>query len=701
MPSDACTTASWNSFSEILPARRSSDIDHTLVPERLSGLRGGLQPGCARIIAAGADQTVWVWETSTGRVNFKLSGSSATVPQDVAFAPDSKHLATVGDDGTFQSLRDITTGQQQATLAGNGRPLTTVAFSTDGQWIATGGSDEAKVTLWDGVSYALRQSLALGPAESLAFSPGDARLAIAGRDGCIRVCQLDERGSWAIAATIRGHADVVLDLAWSPDGTRLATASLDFTVKLWDANSQREIATFGPLKEAAYCVNFSPDGRRLAAAVRNEPLRVWNIDQPQTVTELLGHTALVTSATFSPDGWRLLSASEDGTVRLWDAARATDHDRLEGHFGPVRTVAFSPDGKILASGGAEDGAVILWDAPTCGALRVLRCGAGTVTDLAFSPDAKYLAFTTGSSAETGHLRIWDVAANRETLVLAFPSSPLLGVSWAPDGTRLAVRALDGTIRLVDANSGRDLATWSSPKGRQGSIAFSNDGSSLVSTGDDNAARVWHVATHALVHELQGHTAPVVNALFDPQGTLIASSSNDHTIRLWDAATGRHLRTLTGHNGTPYGLAFSADRTRLASSSTDQTVKLWDCATGLGTPVAHRPYQLGTRRCLQSRRAAIGFGRVRRHRPHLACPIHFSSPFRGGTLRFFPSSVPRGGASGGVGDRRSRRPGQASGGQPFRPANRSLPQLRPTKPLATPCAPPHSNRQTSSCFTGPT
>ena len=130
--------------------------------------------------------------------------------------------------------------------------------------------------------------------------------------------------------------------------------------------------TIGPLKDAAYCVNFSPDGRRLAAAIRNEPLKVWDVGQPQNVIEMLGHTALVTSAVFCPDGWRLLSASEDGTVRLWDAAQATDHDRLEGHFGPVRTVAFSTDGKTHASGGAEDGTVILWDAPTRGALRVLR-----------------------------------------------------------------------------------------------------------------------------------------------------------------------------------------------------------------------------------------------------------------------------------------------------------------------------------------
>jgi WD40 repeat protein len=449
-----------------------------------------------------------------------------------------------------------------------------VAFTADGRLLATGGGSEAKVNLWDAATFALRQSLDLGPAEDLAFAPHDLLLAIAGRDGCVRLCRPDLNGSWKLTKTFRAHNDVIHHVAWSPDGKRLATGGQDNAIKLWDTISWRKLATFGPLQDAALCVNFSPDGRQLTAAVRNEPLKVWDIDEPQSPTEMVGYTALMTTF-FSPDGWRIVSAGEDGTVRLWNAAQAADHDRLEGHIGQVRTIALSRVGNVLASGGA-DGAIILWNLATCQPLRVLRSRSGTIRDLAFSPDGSRLA----AAEWEGHLRIWQVDSGIQVLDLPLNIGPLVGVEWAPDKSQLAIQAVDGSIRLVEASSGRQLASWTSAKGPQGGIAFSPDSRFLAAAGGDSSVRVWNVATHALVHELVGHTAPAVNVAFSSIGTIIASSSTDHTIRLWDAITGRELRTLTGHSGTAPGLAFSPDGTRLASSGTDKTVKIWDVATGL-------------------------------------------------------------------------------------------------------------------------
>lgn len=534
-------------------------------------------PDGRTVAAAGADHIVWVWKTATGDVIHKLAGHAATI-RDLAFSPDGRRLATVGDD-CVGLVWDTTTGEQIATLSGHERPLTTVAFSADGNFIATGGNDETKVNLWDAATRVLRQSLDLGPAESLAFAPSDAQIAIAGRDGYVRVCQPDERGTWAISTTILGHTGIVYNLAWSPHGARLATAGADRAVKLWDTNSWRELATIGPFKESVYGIRFSPDGRRLAAAARNEPLKVWDLDRSQFVTELLGHSALVTALDYDPAGWRLISASEDGTVRLWDAAQSTDHDRLEGHLGHVRTVAFSSSRNVLATGGTQDGAIILWNSINSRPVRVFQTPACAVSDLAFSPDGKSLASVYVSGLYSSRLRIWDVESDRETLDLALDAGPLVGVAWVPDGDRIAVQSDDGAFYILEADSGRQVAKWSSSHDSVGSIAFNNDGS-LLATCTDQSVRVWQTSTQSLVHELQGHTAPVMNAVFNPAGTLIASASNDHSIRLWDAATGQHLRTLTGHGGTPFGLAFSADGTRLASSSADQTVKLWDVATGL-------------------------------------------------------------------------------------------------------------------------
>ena len=254
------------------------------------------------VAAAGADRKVWLWDTATGNVKHRLAGHAATV-RDLAFAPDGERLVTVGDD-SVGIVWNTATGERVATLSGHGHPLTTVAFSANDGLIATGGNDDAKVNLWDSATYLLKQSLEMGPIESLAFAPTGARLALAGRDGYVRVCRRDDRGAWAIAATIRAHADVVRDLAWSADGTRLATAGADNVVKLWNTNSRHELATIGPFKEAVYSIRFSPDGRQLAAAARNQPLKIWDVAEPENVTELLGHTALVTSIDYDPGGWR-------------------------------------------------------------------------------------------------------------------------------------------------------------------------------------------------------------------------------------------------------------------------------------------------------------------------------------------------------------------------------------------------------------
>src|SRR4029078_11421787 len=109
--------------------------------------------------------------------------------------------------------------------------------------------------------------------------------------------------------------------------------------------------------------------------------------------------------------------------------------------------------------------------------------------------------------------------------------PLVGVCWAPDGRGVSVRAADG-IRVVEAGSGRVLASWSIPK-IPGGIAYRHDGRLLASADGDNSVRIWDAATHSLVRELHGHSAPAVTAVFNPAGTIIAAASNDHTIRIWD------------------------------------------------------------------------------------------------------------------------------------------------------------------------
>lgn len=527
------------------------------------------------VAAAGEDRAIWIWETGTGAVSRKLAGHAAAV-SDLCFTPDSRRLASVGDDGVT-SIWDVETGARLGELRDHTRPPTTMAMSTSGSLLATAGREDAAVNLWDLSSYELVQSLALGPAEKIAFSPDEARLAVAGRDGHIRVWRRDQQTGWQTQTSFRAHDDIARDVAWSSDGARLATGGADRLVKVWNTSDWTEVATLGPLKNSVYSVCFSPNNERLAVAERDQPVRIWDIASGSVDVELRGHTSLVTTAAFCPDGWRLLTASDDGTVRLWDAARSPECDVLEGHRGQVRTIAFSGDGRTLASGGAQDGVVILWDPGLGVPLRVLRPYPTAKTDVAFSPDGQFLC----SASHLGMFSVWRVATGELLLDVRLGDQNLESVAWAPHGRHVAVYAIDGVVRLVAPSDGQVVASWkAAPPGERGCVAFSHDGRLLLTAGSDASVRVWNVATGSLIHGLSSHEAATVGAVFGPDDLLIASSSTDRTLRLWNAASGRLVHSLSGHIGTTFGPAFSPDGRRLASASTDQSVRIWDVETGL-------------------------------------------------------------------------------------------------------------------------
>jgi hypothetical protein len=153
----------------------------------------------------------------------------------------------------------------------------------------------------------------------------------------------------------------VHSVAFSPDGTRLASGCNDRTVKLWHAASGQELRTLTGHAGEVLSVAFSPDGTRLASADSDGTVKVWDPASGRHVSTLKGHTLAVWSVAFSPDERRLASASRDGTVKLWDVASGQELRTLKGHTGRVLSVAFSPDGTRLASAG-EDRMVKIWDA---------------------------------------------------------------------------------------------------------------------------------------------------------------------------------------------------------------------------------------------------------------------------------------------------------------------------------------------------
>ena len=209
--------------------------------------------------------------------------------------------------------------------------------------------------------------------------------------------------------TLKGHTGWVKSVAFSPDGQRLACASTNGTVTLWDTGTGQETLTLKGRTIGVFAVAFSPDGKRLATGSMTGSVKLWDTGNGrETPMPLKGHTVLVHSVAFSPDGRHLASAGGDGTVMVWDAGTGQETLTLKGHNGGVLSVAFSPDGKRLASGGGN-GTVKVWDAGTAREVLAFKGHSAPVSGVAFSPDGKRLA----SASNDQTVKVWDTGTGQE------------------------------------------------------------------------------------------------------------------------------------------------------------------------------------------------------------------------------------------------------------------------------------------------
>jgi WD40 repeat protein/tRNA A-37 threonylcarbamoyl transferase component Bud32 len=406
--------------------------------------------------------------------------------------------------------------------------------------------------------------------------------------------------------TLKGHTHAVNNVAFSADGRRLASASDDGTVKVWDTRTGQESLTLKGHTSGVRSAAFSPDGRRLASASDDRTVKLWDAAIGQEIPTLMGHSGPVGSVAFNPDGRRLASAghepsgldaaSNDWAVKVWDAATGEQIRTLmftgDGNSIPYGTsVAFSPDGRRLAFV-IRDQTVKVCDAgsgqETLTLERpnpfVFRAGAYDWS-LAFSPDGRRLA---GADSWGKTVKVWDAAFGHETLTLKGHTDAVKSVAFSPDGTRLASASQDGTVRVWDARSGEEILILKGHTDGVRSVAYSPDGRTIASAGDDKTVKIWNAVSGQETLTLNGADARgggyrgEMSVAFSPDGKRIAAAGfleHAGTVQVWDAGSGQKTLTLKGHSLHVWGVAFSPDGQRLASASKDGTVRVWDAGSG--------------------------------------------------------------------------------------------------------------------------
>jgi WD40 repeat protein/tetratricopeptide (TPR) repeat protein len=389
-------------------------------------------------------------------------------------------------------------------------------------------------------------------------------------------------------------------IAFSPDGRLVAVSFLSEGLSLYDAHTGQAVRTLAE-KTAVEGFAFSPDGRLLAACALKPEVRLWNVETGQEVERVTLPLRRVRCVAFSPDG-RFLAAGgasrewieaekrfADTDVVIWDRKIGKVASSLRGHSYPVSCVAFSPDGTRLASGSEEE-SLVLWDLASGRRLRTMKpSGDGAVAAVCFSPKGDLVIAACGpiQAENTASIRVWNTETGREVSNLGRQFSPF-PLAVHPDGERLALarsRLEPGVgyvseIHLWDVGGKQRRSQVSHGLFLLG-LSFSPDGRRLASLAGDGSARIWDLAGGPEDRSLGVLGDPVARLAFAPDSRRLATGTSTGTVMLWDLASGELLCRFAGHTGSIHDLAFSPDGRLVASAGADGTVRLWPVDGGQG------------------------------------------------------------------------------------------------------------------------
>ncbi len=473
-------------------------------------------------------------------------------PLGVAFSPDSRTLAYNENENGAILLWDIASRSEIGRLTGHHDSVSALAFSPDGQTLASGSQDRT-ARLWNVADR--RQGLQFtnhsGGFGSVAFSPDGRTLALSGEGGAGRVIRLVDLETGNQKAELRGHLKDISSLAFTSDGQTLLPASDDGTIRVWD----------------------------LVPSVKEKPVHLFARNSISVAWRSYGPALCL-----SPDGRHLLTVYTNQTFSVWDTLRLAEGERHPLPFTNTTIAAVAPGGR-LAAFGSRSGEIMLWDVePGQARFFVRPPDTNRVHLLVFSLDGRYLAAADDAwilsqmsvAKDTRRtVRVWDVGARKETHVYFTDSGLPVSLTFSADAKALMAGFWRGPVKLWQLDGPGGSAAFLGHSWQVGGLALLPDGQTLICA--ETAIRFWDVRTR---HENALKLSPRAGAYdclaLSADGRRFAAGASDGRITIWDVASHQEVATLDGHKEAVTQLAFTPDGDHLVSASKDQ-LRIWHAA----------------------------------------------------------------------------------------------------------------------------
>ena len=543
-------------------------------------------PDGKRLISGSYYGNSKLWDVATEKeLRIFKEGKISGGVKAVAFSPDGQKFVSTSHDNTLV-LWNVNNGRKLRTFSAHSDIISDVAYSSNGQLIASGGKDG--VRLWDATDQTQLKSLVgkFGAVNSVAFSPDGHQLIAGGEDGTVK------RWSTITGKQLQpftGHSRSIYTVAYSPNGKQIISGSGDRKLILWDVDSGQQLKMLAE-DRVIDCVAFSPDGRQLVSGSGSN-IEIWNVESGR-VLESFYLRGPVKSVSFSPDGKRVVSGGFDSIIRIWELGKVgkpvptiVDSELvLSGHKSGVACASFIYPGGHIISGG-KDGTIRIWDAVNGDELQVLREHSAAVTSLAVSQSGR--DFVSGSEDKTAIA--WDHAAGNKPLGRVTHSGPVTCVASSKIGHDLVSGSSDQTVKKWFFTKSFKTRVYKELNRSISSVATCFDGNLIASSDLDGTIACIDDRWREAIYKLKGSKGFGASLTFSDDDKWLAAGGHDGKVRFWDTKVeakddykiGSVVKTFTSESlsGKINCVAFSADSKRIASCSASGMVNIWNVASG--------------------------------------------------------------------------------------------------------------------------